>query len=164
MSCSSCIIVNKIRGFRGRSLFISWGGGLGNFSGGHEKILPHLWIHMGRSQMWFPFPFLASKCSGLWGAKTPQTPSLVIIFSFFMPHFSLPPPKNENMKWYAYAEMPLVRFFCGSAHRNFIIRKYRHFVWCILFPTSVIRKVNLQHPTPLKMSLFHVRKEKAKDI
>ena len=56
--------------------------------------------------------------------------------------------KSENMKRYAYAEMPSVRFFCGSAHRHLIIRKNRHFIRCILFPTSVIRKVNLQHPHP----------------
>ena len=74
--------------------------------------------------------------------------TLPLFFSSLMPHFSPPTPKNENMKRYAYAEMPSVRFFCGSAHRHLIIRKYRHFIRCILFPTSVIRKVNLQHPTP----------------
>ena len=67
-----------------------------------------------------------------------------------MPLFSPPTPKNENMKRYAYAEMPSVRFFCGSAHRHFIICKYRHFIRCILFPTSFIRKVNLQHPHPTR--------------
>ena len=73
------------------------------------------------------------------GIKMLQTPSPIIIFSSFMPHFSPPPPENGNMKRYAYAEMPSVRFFCGSAHRHLIIRKYRHFIRCILFSTSVIR-------------------------
>ena len=31
-----------------------------------------------------------------------------------------------------------------------VIRKYKHFIRCILFPTSVIRKVNLQHPHPTR--------------
>ena len=84
----------------------------------------------------------------LWGFA-PQTPLLSLFFSSFMSHFSPPQPKNECMKRYAYAEKPSVRFFCGSAHRHLIIRKYRHFIRCQLFPTSVIRKVNLQqrHPT-----------------
>ena len=80
----------------------------------------------------------------------PRPPLLSLFFSSFMPHFSPPPPKNGNMKRYAYAEMPSVRFFCCSAHRHLIIRKYRHFIRCILFPSSVIRKVNLQHPRPTR--------------
>ena len=28
-------------------------------------------------------------------------------------------------KWYAYAEMPSVKFFCGNAHLHLIIHKYR---------------------------------------
>ena len=92
----------------------------------------------------------------LWllGALPPRPPLLSLSFSSFMPHFSPPPPKNGNMKRYAYSEMPSVRFFCGSAHRHLIIRKYRHFIRCVLFPTSVIRKrirkVNLQHPHPTR--------------
>ena len=87
----------------------------------------------------------------LGGALLPRPPHLsLFFFSSFIPHFSLPPPKNENMKRYAYAEMPSVRFFFGSAHRHLIIRKCRHFIRCILFPTSVIRKVNLQHPYPTR--------------
>ena len=85
------------------------------------------------------------------GGLRPQNPlSYHVFFSSSMPHFSPPPPKNENMKRYAYAEMLSVRFFCGNAHRHLIIRKYRHFIRCILFPTSVIRKVNLQHPHPTR--------------
>ena len=38
-----------------------------------------------------------------------------------MPHFSPPPPENEDTKRYAYAEMPSVRFFGGNAHRHLII-------------------------------------------
>ena len=87
-----------------------------------------------------------------------QPPHLSLFFSSFIPHFSLPPPRNEYMKRYAYAEMPSVRFFCGSAHRHLIIRKCRPFIKCILFPTSVIRKVSLQHPTPPEISLFHLMK------
>ena len=111
----------------------------------------HWWIHRGGSQIWFPFPFLASKCSGFWGADPPpRPPHISLFFLSFIPHFSLPPPENENMKRYVYVEMPSVRFFCGSAHRHLIIRKCRHFIRCILFPTSVIRKVNLQHPHPTR--------------
>ena len=84
------------------------------------------------------------------GLRPPRPPLLSLFFTSFMPHFSAPPPKNENMKRYAYAEMPSVRFFCGSAHRHLIISKYRHFIRCILFPTSVIQKVNLQHPHPTR--------------
>ena len=94
--------------------------------------------------------FLASKYSGFWGASTPRPPVLSLFFSSFMTHFSPPPPKNGNMKRYVYAEMSSVRFFCGSVHRHLIIRKYRHFIRCILFPTSIIRKVNLQHPHPTR--------------
>ena len=74
---------------------------------------------------------------------TPDPLSYHYCFHLSCPHFSPPPPKNENMKGYAYAEMPSVRFFCGSAYRHLIIRKFRHFIRCILFPTSVILKVNL---------------------
>ena len=45
-------------------------------------------------------------------------------FSSFMPHFSPPPPKNENMKRYAYAEMPSVRFFCGTVHRHSQVKTF----------------------------------------
>ena len=89
----------------------------------------------------------------LWplGGFAPQTPSpIIIVFHLSCPTFHHHHQKIENMKRYAYAEMPSVRFFCGSAHRHFIIRKYRHFIRCILFPTSVIRKVNLQHPHPTR--------------
>ena len=34
-----------------------------------------------------------------------------------------------------------------------VICKYRHFIRCILFPTSVIRKVNLQHPHPTRNAI-----------
>ena len=81
----------------------------------------------------------------------PQTPSPIIIFFIFhTPLFTTTTEKNGNMKRYAYTEMPSVRFFYDSAHRHLIIRKYRHFIKCILFPTSVIRKVNLQHPHPTR--------------
>ena len=78
--------------------------GLGNFSGVMKQILPqklgskfHLWIYRGGgSQIWFPFPFLASKWSGFGEGGGGV-------------------PKNENMKRYTYTEMPSVRFFCGSA-------------------------------------------------
>ena len=62
----------------------------------------------------------------LWLLGGIQTPSPIIIFLSFMSHFSPPPPKDENMKRYAYTEMLLVRFFCDNAHRYLIIRKYRH--------------------------------------
>ena len=45
-----------------------------------------------------------------------------------MPHFQQQQQqqkKNEDMKRYAYTEMPSVRFYCGNAHRHLIIRKYR---------------------------------------
>ena len=56
----------------------------------------------------------------------PPRPSLIsLIFLSFMPHFFSPqPPKNEDIKRYAYAKMPSVRFFCGNAHRHLIMRKY----------------------------------------
>ena len=94
--------------------------------------------------------FSGIKMLWLLGGEGPRPPLLSLFFSSFMPHFSPPPPKNENMKRYAYAEMLSVRFFCGNAHRHLIIHKYRHFIRCILFPTSVIRKVNLQHPHPTR--------------
>ena len=48
----------------------------------------------GGSQIWFPFPFLASKCSGFWGAKPPRPPLLSLFFASFMPHFSPSLTKN----------------------------------------------------------------------
>ena len=150
--------INKAQ-IRGRSLFISWGGAI--LVGVMKKIIPrmegggskfHWWINGGRgeSQIWFPFPFLASKSSGFWGALLPRHPHLSLFFFIFHTPLFTTTIENENMKRYAYAEMPSVRFFCGSAHRHLIIRKCRHFIRCILFPTSVIRKVNLQHPYPTR--------------
>ena len=54
-----------------------------------------------------------------------RLPLISLTFSSFMLHFSPPPPKNEDMKRYAFAEMPSVRFFCGNAHRHLIVRKYK---------------------------------------
>ena len=113
-----------------------------------KKILPqmggskfYLWIHGGGGHKYdFHFRHQNALASG-----GPRPPLLSLFFSSFMSHFSPPQMKNENMKRYAYAEMPSVRFFCGSAHRHLIICKYKHFIRCKLFPTSVIQKVNLQH-------------------
>ena len=84
----------------GRSLFTSWGWGLGGgggwaILGGHENNSTpngggskfHLWIHWGLgvgSQMWFSCPFLAWICSGCWGLRPPVPPP---------PFFSSPEPK-----------------------------------------------------------------------
>ena len=55
-----------------------------------------------------------------------KLPLRSLIFSFFIPYFSPPPPpKNEDMKRYAYAKMPSVIYFCGNAHRHLIMHKYR---------------------------------------
>ena len=91
----------------------------------------------------------------LWllGGFAPRPPLLSLFFSSFMSHFSPPQTKNENMKRYAYAEMHSVRFFCGSAHHHLIICKYRHFIRCKMFPTSFIRKVNLQHRHPTRNAI-----------
>ena len=118
--------------------------------GGGSKF--HIWIHRGGHK--YDFHFLLwhqnALASGGGGLCPPDPLFYQYFFSSFMPHFSPPPPKNENMKRYAYAEMPSVRFFCGSTHRHLIICKYWHFIRCILFPTSVIRKVSLQHPHPTR--------------
>ena len=82
------------------------------------------------------------------GAQTPLT--YHYFFHLSCPTFHHHHRKYGNMKRYAYAEMPSVRFFCGSAHRHLVTCKYRHFIRCILLPTSVIRKVNLQHPHPTR--------------
>ena len=94
--------------------------------------------------------FSGIKMLWLLGGFVPQTPSPIIIFFIFHAPLFTTATENKNMKRYAYAEMLSVRFFCGNAHRHLIIRKYRHFIRCILFPTSVIRKVNLQHPHPTR--------------
>ena len=94
--------------------------------------------------------FSGIKMSRLLGGFAPQTPFPIIIFFIFHAPLFTTTTEKWNMKRYAYAEMPSVRFFYGSAHRHLIIRKYRHFMRCILFPTSVIRKVNLQHPHPTR--------------
>ena len=104
--------------FRGRSLFISWeGGGWAILGGGHEKNSTpnggggskfHLWIHRGVTNM-ISISFSGIKMLWFLGGFAPQTPSpIFIFFSSFKPHFSPPPPKNENRKKYAYAKMPSV--------------------------------------------------------
>ena len=94
-----------------------WGGG------GGSKF--HLWIHRGEGHK-YDFHFLFWHQNALIsGGEAPQTPSpIIIFFSSFMPHFSPPHPKNENMKRYAYTEMPLVRFFCGSAHCHMQVQTF----------------------------------------
>ena len=55
----------------------------------------------------------------------PQIPSPIIIFFIFhAPLFTTTPEKNENMKRYAYTEMPSVRFFCGSAHCHIQVQTF----------------------------------------
>ena len=95
--------------------------------------------------------FSGIKMLWLLGGEAPTDPlSYHYFFHLLCPTFYHHHRKMEHMKRYAYAEMPSIRFFCGSAHRHLIICKYRHFIRCILFPTSVTRKVNLQHPHPTR--------------
>ena len=76
-----------------------------------------------------------------------------------MPHFSPPPPKNGNMKRYVYAEMPSVRFFCGSAHRHLDHTQVQTFYKVYIVSNfSSTKKSIYNTPTQPEMSLFHVRK------
>ena len=52
-------------------------------------------------------------------------------------------------KWPGF-EMTWVRNDWQPKYVHTVIPKYGHFIRCILFPTSVIRKVNLQHPHPTR--------------
>ena len=64
------------------------------------------------------------------GIKMPPLISLIV--SSFMPHFSPPPPKNEDMKRYAYAEMPslsqILLWQCTPSldHAQVQTNAYRH--------------------------------------
>ena len=74
---------------------------------------------IGGSQIWFPFPFLASKCSSS-PPPPPRPPLLSLIFLIF--HAPLFTTATE--KW-RHEEICIFKFFCGNAHRHLIIRKYR---------------------------------------
>ena len=140
---------------RGRSLFISWGGGWAILGGGHEKnSTPNgggqnfIYESMGRgSQIWFPFPFLASKCSSFWRAKLPDTLSYHFFFQLSCPTFHHHTQKMKTRRDTHILRCPQSDSFVAV---HTVICKYRHFIRCILFQTSVIRKVNLQHPHPTR--------------
>ena len=63
---------------------------------------------------------------GRWGGGHKPPLISLIFFIFHAPLFTTTTEKwREDMKRYAYDEMPSVRFFCGNAHRHLIMRKYR---------------------------------------
>ena len=123
---------------RGRSLLISWGwgGGWAILGGSWKKFYPKWggqnFIYEsigGGAQIWFPFPFLASKCSGFWGAS-PQTPSHIInFFIFHVPLFTTTTEK-WRLEEICICLVPSVRSFCGNAHCHLIMQvqtnAYRH--------------------------------------
>ena len=103
----------------------------------------------GGSQIWFPFPFLASTCSGFWGgALCPPDP---LSYHYFF-HLSCPAFYHHTRKMKTWRDMHVLR--CPQSDSfvavHTVVCKYRHFIRCILFPTSVIRKVSLQHPHPTR--------------
>ena len=127
-----------------KKFYPKWGGGQtfiyesivgGGRPGGHKYDFHFLFWHQNA---------LASR------GFAPRPPFLTLFFFIFHAPLFTTTTENENMKRYAYAEMPSVRFFCGSAHCHLIIRKYRHFIRYTLFPISVTRKVSLQHLHPTR--------------
>ena len=146
------------KGFiRGRSLFISWGGGAGQFwGGGHEKnSTPNgeggqnfIYESIGGVTNMISISFSGIKMLWLLGGEAPQIPSPIIIFFIFhAPLFTTTPEKMKTWRDMHILRCPQSDSFVAV---HTVICKYRHFIRCILFPTSVIRKVNLQHPHPTR--------------
>ena len=137
--CLAPYLVSIERTLRGRSLFISWGGSailgrvmnkiLSQMGGGVKISFMNPWG--GGSQIWFPFPFLASKCCGFWGASPPRPPVISIFFSSFMPHFLPWPPKKWRHEeicicWDALRQILLWQCIPSLDHAQIQTNAYRY--------------------------------------
>ena len=116
----------------------------------------------------FHFLFWHQNALASGGLCPPRHPHLFFFFFFssFMVHFSQPPSKNENMKRYAYAEMPLREILLWQCTPSLDHTQVQTFYKVYIVSNFRCTKGQFTTPPPHQklMSLFHVRKQKAIDI